>query len=148
MSEIIYHYIIYQTTNLVNSKIYVGKHQTRNLNDGYLGSGKVIKQAIKKYGRENFKRNILFMLNSVEEMNSKESEIVNEEFITRKNTYNLSAGGSGGQFRPFSNPGRQEKHGSKNFNNPEWQVKYSGSWKQLKILNGRKNIIHGVFLKS
>jgi len=52
--------IIYKTTNLINNKIYVGKHNT-SANDGYLGSGKLIKQAVKKYGKENIKR-IVFSL--------------------------------------------------------------------------------------
>lgn len=44
-------YIIYKTTNLINDKIYVGKHNT-SVNDGYLGSGKILKQSIKKYGKK------------------------------------------------------------------------------------------------
>lgn len=31
------HYTVYQTTNLINSKIYVGVHATEDLNDSYLG---------------------------------------------------------------------------------------------------------------
>ena len=45
-------FIIYQTTNLINNKIYIGKHQTSDLDDGYLGSGKLLLQAIKKYGNK------------------------------------------------------------------------------------------------
>lgn len=52
-------YCLYQTTNLVNGKIYVGIHQSQSLDDAYLGSGKLLKAAIKKYGRKNFKREIL-----------------------------------------------------------------------------------------
>ena len=89
------YYIIYETTNLINKKIYVGAHQTEKLEDGYLGSGLLIKKAIKKHGKENFKRKILFFLNTDKEMFEKEAEIVNEEFIERENTYNLNNGGSG-----------------------------------------------------
>jgi len=49
---------IYKTTNLINNKIYVGKHKT-SANDGYLGSGLILGYAVDKYGKENFKREIL-----------------------------------------------------------------------------------------
>jgi len=89
-------YTIYKVTNLLNGKIYVGKHQTENINDGYYGSGKAIKNAIKKYGKENFKKEVLFVLDSEEEMNNKEKEIITEEFVLREDTYNLGVGGEGG----------------------------------------------------
>lgn len=53
------YYFIYKTTNLINGKIYVGQHSTNNLDDGYLGSGTMINRAISKYGKENFKREVL-----------------------------------------------------------------------------------------
>jgi len=89
-------HIIYKTTNLINGKIYIGAHSTSVLNDGYLGSGKYLKRAIKKYGIENFKREILHLFNTKEEMFSKEREIVTVDFIEENNTYNLKIGGSGG----------------------------------------------------
>ena len=52
-------YTVYKTTNLINSKIYVGLHVTSNLEDDYLGSGSQLKSAVKKYGKENFKRETL-----------------------------------------------------------------------------------------
>jgi group I intron endonuclease len=84
------------TTNLLNGMYYVGSHQTDDLNDGYLGSGKHLKRAIAKYGRENFKIEILHFLLSKEEMFNVEREIVNELFVKNPLTYNLKIGGSGG----------------------------------------------------
>ena len=90
------YYLVYKTTNLVNGKIYIGKHETGNLDDGYLGSGILIQRAIEKYGKENFKREILFECSTREEMNAKEAELVNEDFLKRDDIYNLKQGGAGG----------------------------------------------------
>lgn len=75
---------------------YVGSHQTKNFNDGYMGSGKYLINAIKKYGRENFKFEILQILPSKEKMFEVEKNIVNENFVKDPLTYNLKIGGSGG----------------------------------------------------
>lgn len=89
-------YYIYQITNKVNGKIYVGVHKTRNLDDGYMGSGKVIKSAIKKYGLDNFTKDILEFFETSEEMYVREKEVVTDEFLLREDTYNLRRGGTGG----------------------------------------------------
>ncbi len=90
------HYTIYQTTNLLNNKIYIGAHETENPNDNYLGSGLTLKPAIKKHGNENFTKEILFICDSREEMYDKEAVVVNEAFVARDDTYNLKIGGCGG----------------------------------------------------
>lgn len=90
------HHIIYQTTNLVNNKIYIGVHSTNDLDDGYMGSGHLIKRAIEKHGINNFSREILYMFDTPAQAYSKEKEIVNESFITNSNTYNMCVGGRGG----------------------------------------------------
>lgn len=90
------YYYIYKLTNLVNDKIYVGKHSTEDLDDGYMGSGKLVQLAEKKYGLDSFKKDILCFCDSEEELNRKEAEIVNEEFLKRDDVYNLKLGGDGG----------------------------------------------------
>ena len=90
------HYLIYQITNLVNGKIYIGKHETTNIEDEYFGSGKYLKRAINKYGLENFVKTILFELQNEEEMNLLEKCVVTQEFCDREDTYNIMEGGDGG----------------------------------------------------
>jgi hypothetical protein len=89
-------YYLYQITNKVNGKIYVGVHKTRNLNDGYMGSGKIIKTAIEKYGIDNFEKVIQEAFENAEAMYAREKEIVTEEFLSRDHVYNLRRGGDGG----------------------------------------------------
>lgn len=89
-------YTIYKITNQLNSKYYIGKHQTENINDSYYGSGKAIKAAIKKYGKENFKKEILFVFDNELEMNQKERELITEEVVNDPNSYNCGIGGEGG----------------------------------------------------
>ena len=89
-------YTIYKVTNKMNSKIYIGSHKTRNLNDGYMGSGKYVTRAIEKHGIDNFVKEILFVFDTPELMYAKEAELVDKEFLTEANTYNLKVGGFGG----------------------------------------------------
>jgi len=85
-------YTIYKITNKINDKIYIGKHVTKNLEDGYMGSGKLIKRAIKKYGPDNFIKEILFICENEADMNNKEKDLVS----IGEHSYNLCLGGQGG----------------------------------------------------
>ena len=87
------YYIVYKTTNKTNKMIYVGVHNTYNLNDKYLGSGIKFKKVLKLEGKENFIKEILFIYDNEADMLAKEAEIVNEEFIARHDTYNIIIGG-------------------------------------------------------
>jgi hypothetical protein len=92
------YHIVYLTTNLINNKIYVGKHSTYNLEDGYLGSGIALNRAIKKYGEVNFKRTVLhFCLTEIQALDI-EASIVDTHFIQRVDTYNIALGGGSGWY--------------------------------------------------
>lgn len=86
-------YTVYRTTCKTNGKFYIGKHQTEDLDDGYLGSGKILWRAIDKYGKENFTKEILHIFESEEEMNAKEAELVDPNDPL---SMNLCPGGQGG----------------------------------------------------
>lgn len=89
-------YTIYQVTHKESGKVYIGKHQTSNLEDGYMGSGQLIRCAVKKYGVDAFDKEVLHVFETEIEMNAKEAELVTEEFCLREDTYNLCPGGNGG----------------------------------------------------
>lgn len=101
-------YIVYLTINTVNNKIYIGEHKTKNPDvfDGYIGNGVNInypstymnpkypfQYAVKKYGTSSFKRSILYVFNTEKEALDKEEELVNIDFVKRKDTYNIVRGG-------------------------------------------------------
>ena len=90
------YYTIYKITNLINGKIYIGAHSTLNIDDGYMGSGHALRPAQKKYGIKNFKKEILFVYDTEEEMYRKEAELVTESFCAEKTNYNVRVGGIGG----------------------------------------------------
>ena len=98
----------YKTTNMINGKFYYGVRTTDNLNDGYIGcgvysqdsaearsikNGKGFILAVKKYGYENFKKEIISFYDTKEEAYEKEIEIVNEKMVNNPNCYNISLGG-------------------------------------------------------
>ena len=89
-------YYLYEIKNLINDKVYVGVHKTKSMDDGYMGSGKVILSAIKKHGMENFTKTILETFDNSEDMFAREKEVVTDEFLARPDTYNLRRGGFGG----------------------------------------------------
>ena len=147
-----YHYV-YRITNLLNDKIYVGKHKSTKhpLENGYYGSGKQISAAIKKYGIENFKKEVIYYCSSMEEMSNKEAEIVTEDFVKRTDTYNMHKGGPGGwdhyngtdKHRENSRLGGKKSSSSPNnlFKDPEFQktVEWTRAPDRMRMLGQKAN---------
>lgn len=92
---------MYQITNKIDGKIYIGVHKTKDLDDIYMGSGTYLKRVQKKYGVENFEKTILKFFDNAEDMFKEEAEIVNSEFLLREDVYNLAKGGRGGNHLPI-----------------------------------------------
>lgn len=89
------HYLIYKIVNNLNNRYYIGQHQTDNINDGYVGSGKLIHQAIEKYDLSCFTKIILYDFDNFNDMNNKEIELVQLSncFPYDPLSYNLTPGG-------------------------------------------------------
>ena len=89
------HYI-YLTTNNINGMKYIGKHYGE-LDDTYLGSGKLLKQDILKYGKENFTKSILYVSeNDIENSEKEKQFIALYNAVSNPLFYNIHEGGSGG----------------------------------------------------
>ena len=89
------YHIVYKTTHKESGMYYVGVHSTDDLDDGYMGSGRLLKLAIEQHGRDAFERVILHFCESKSDAFQKEREIVNRAFVQNEQTYNLCEGGSG-----------------------------------------------------
>ena len=153
------HFYLYKITNILNNKIYIGVHKTSNLDDGYMGSGKAIVNAIKKYGIENFKKEILEFFKDRDEMFNREKEIVTESFLSRSDVYNVRRGGTGG-FDHINKDKSLVQKRNKNVasirdytrqvdglnqfrkDTPDWREKTSESLKEI-YKNGYKNPFKG-----
>lgn len=87
--------IVYLTTNIINDKKYIGVDSLNNPN--YLGSGKLLKKAILKYGRDSFKKEILFEFENLSDAYKKEAELITTyNAIDSEDYYNIHPGGKGG----------------------------------------------------
>lgn len=107
------YYGLYKITNLVNGKMYIGQHITSNLDDGYMGSGKIIRMALQKYGKNNFKKEWLGFYEDADELNYMELVFVDETWVSRADTYNISLGGGGHKCKGNKWTLEQRKHMSK-----------------------------------
>ena len=88
-------YTVYKIINLLSNEYYIGVHKTNNPNDRYMGSGIHIKNQIKKYGRNNFKKEILFTFDNENDAYNKEIDLV-EENLNNIKCINMGPGGIGG----------------------------------------------------
>lgn len=131
-------YVLYEIRNKINNKIYLGIHKTKNLNDDYFGSGKLIDRAIKKYGKDNFTKTILETFDDLESARNREKEIVNEDFVARDDTYNIAIGGGlGGKELnglTFSN----RKHSAETIE----KIRKSSTGRSCMSEEGKQRIIH------
>ena len=87
--------IIYKTTNLLNNKIYIGQFNGKQ--KSYIGGGKYFKRAVKKYGKENFKFEIIIE-GDFNRVLTDELEVHYIQLYNSRNPevgYNIAPGGGG-----------------------------------------------------
>lgn len=90
--------IIYKTLNLINNKIYIGKDKHNDPN--YIGSGRLLRAAVKKYGAQNFRKDILEYCDDNDMLNRQERYWIAYYNSTDKSIgYNMTDGGEGGNTR-------------------------------------------------
>jgi hypothetical protein len=142
-------YCVYKIINLINNKIYIGVHKTKDINDNYIGSGSLIKQAVKKYGIENFKKKILFVSQFECQAYKLEKLLVTEEFIKRDDTYNLKLGGIGGRHKnSYTDKEKSEKSDYLKKNNPSFTMTNETKLKMSKSKQGKPSNAKGNFKKQ
>ena len=83
------YYYVYLGENLITGTKYIGEHFTNNINDNYLGSGKRIKKAIKKYGKNNFKKTILEFFPNKEDAYKAQEFYIKKYNTLHPNGYNI-----------------------------------------------------------
>jgi len=111
-------FYIYKIICLSTNKYYIGKHCAFSLENDYFGSGKIIKNSIVKYGKENHIKEILVICNNKNELSDIEKEIVNEELLTDPLCMNIKIGGKGGWLKqPFDVCSKAGKIGGKVLSN-------------------------------
>jgi group I intron endonuclease len=124
-------YTVYKITNKINHKFYIGMHQTKKLDDKYMGSGKRLKLAYQKYGIENFEKEILHVFDNEEDMKNKEKELV----VLSEMSYNLCDGGKGG-FGYLNRSGKSIRSGMKHSEESKKKMGHFGnSFTKGKILS-------------
>ena len=158
---------IYLTTNLINNKKYIGQH-TGKLNDSYLGSGVHFLRAVKKYGKENFKKEILEICKTQEELGLAEKKWIKKyNAILDENFYNIAEGGLGGnpcaglteeqelkRRRKISEAMKGEKNpfyqkGFHKENHPMWNKHHSEeSKKKMRQAINKQKLYHNYYFKD
>lgn len=142
-----YNYI-YILTNKISGKQYIGKHSTDNLQDGYMGSGFIVKQIKQKYGKNIFSKQIIQFCKSEEEAFERQRYWINYyNALEDEHYYNLDQGGAGHtgytpseQTRQKMSKAQKQRYNKDPENHPLRKVQMTDQIKAKisKSLTGRK----------
>lgn len=125
---------LYKITNIKNNKYYIGMHSTDNLNDGYMGGGKRIRNSIRKHGKDSHIKEILEYFDDRTSLRDGEFELINEDLLNDPMCMNLQPGGGGGCtennkiiWQKAGSDGLQRKLKSDKDFNEKWRIVASKS---------------------
>ena len=152
-SDGFYHFTYITICNTTH-KFYIGKHSTKNLNDGYIGSGNYIQKAISKYGKDSFTRHIIQFFNNEEDAFLNEAKILTEEVIKTYNDdldmcYNLQSGGSGGTIYISNSTRKKMSIANKEIQNrPDVKAKRKALLNSPEVKAKRKTLLNSPEVKA
>jgi hypothetical protein len=135
-------YILYKTTNTVNGKFYIGVHHQKkkfhySVSDGYLGSGRTLETAIKKYGKENFSRETLAVFSDKKFAYQVEKLYVDKDFLKRKDVYNGIVGGNGDKWSERDKKKHSEDSRRAGLKTVELKLGIHGRSKEQRLIDAR-----------
>ena len=131
-----YVHYIYKIVNVLTNKYYIGMHTTSNIDDGYMGSGKILKRSINKHGIEHHKKIILEYADTREDLIKREIEIVNDELLNDPLSMNIRLGGKGGG----GWTSQQQKENNKKSQTAQRKLyEENGDWAQRKREKAKKH---------
>lgn len=152
-------HVVYKTINKINQRYYIGKHSFTRIADGYIGSGVLLKKAIKKYGKENFYCQHLKYFSNEQDAYDYEKQLITDEVLFDSKNYNVRVGGSGYSANEVTKETRQKQSnaqkkrigkpgtttGKSFFNNGKIEKLYfindaPSNWKKGRLVNSLRGI--------
>lgn len=148
------YYYTYKVTlkkGSLSGKVYFGQHTTTNLNDGYRGSGTIVKQYYKKYPEHDSSDvQILYFYSSKEDLNRAEKELV-AKHLGKDYCLNIAEGGYGGNLGEAVNKKRSDSRKKRitiiNVNNND-TLTFKGVKECLKFLHIRNRSYYEKLVKG
>lgn len=132
---------IYKTTNLIDNKIYIGQHKANNLplKINYYGSGTYLQRAIKKYGKKNFKVEIINICDSIEELDNMEIIFIKyyTNLLGKDRLYNIQTGGRQGSKWELTTEEDRKRH-SEAIKKSKQTEKYKQWYKDTKQIRSKQ----------
>lgn len=141
----------YKIINNLNGRFYIGvrgcRKNTEIFGDNYFGSGKLVQQAIKAYGKENMSKEVFLVFPSFKEALDWEKATVTQDFLDENpQCYNIHPGGGGGSLPGKNHPSYGKQGFWKNKKNPKLSAAKKG--KSRPDMMGENNVVHRLDVRA